>query len=134
MAASVESADGDLGFQVAPMIDVVFVLMLFFMAVVGWEKTKELRALLPAPHSQGTTTIAMVEIAVDGSVIFNGETLGSPQDSELPQLRARFQHILQQFGDKDPVMIRPASNIRHERVMQVLDAVQAAGVAKVTFL
>jgi biopolymer transport protein ExbD len=135
MAASLESADGDVGFQIAPMVDVVFVLMLFFMAAAGAQVlTKELRVALPAPHAGGGETLAIVDIAADGSVIFNGESLGSPLDSELPQLRARFQHIIEQFGDKDAVLIRPASSIRHERVMEVLSAVQAAGVGKVTFL
>jgi biopolymer transport protein ExbD len=32
MAANLNADDGDLGFQVAPMVDVVFVLMLFFLA------------------------------------------------------------------------------------------------------
>jgi len=135
MATSVESADGDPGFQIAPMVDVVFVLMLFFMAATGAQVlTRELKVQLPAPHASAGTTVAIVDIAPDGSVVFNGEPLGSPQDSQLPELRGRFQHILQQFGDKDPVMLRPASSIRHERVIEVLSAFHAAGVSKVTFL
>ena len=35
MAGSIGSDDGDIGFQIAPMVDVVFVLMLFFMACAG---------------------------------------------------------------------------------------------------
>ena len=35
MAGSVGSEDGDIGFQIAPIVDVVFVLMLFFMASAG---------------------------------------------------------------------------------------------------
>ena len=35
MGGSVGSDDGDIGFQIAPMVDVVFVLMLFFMASAG---------------------------------------------------------------------------------------------------
>ena len=32
MAGSVGSEDGDIGFQIAPIVDVVFVLMVLFMA------------------------------------------------------------------------------------------------------
>ena len=35
MGGSVSSEDGDMGFQIAPMVDVVFVLLLFFMASAG---------------------------------------------------------------------------------------------------
>lgn len=35
MAGNLDSADGNLRFKVTPMVDVVFVLMLFFMATVA---------------------------------------------------------------------------------------------------
>ena len=134
MAASVQSSEGDFGFQIAPMVDVVFVLMLFFMTIVGAQViTKELHAGIPA-RGQGAETVVILDIAEDGSVLFNGEYIAQPQDSQLSVLRSKFRHILEQFGDKDPVMIRPASSIRHERVVDVLAAVQAAGVGKITFL
>jgi biopolymer transport protein ExbD len=134
MANSVESPDGDPGFQIAPMVDVVFVLMLFFMATAGAQVlTKELRASLPA-HGPGDQTLAMVDITADGDVLFNGEHIGQSHDALLAGLSAKFRYILQEFGDKDPVLLRPNSNVRHERVVEVLSAIQAAGVAKVTFL
>ena len=40
MAGGGGGESGDFGFQIAPMVDVVFVLLLFFMACAG-EKTKE---------------------------------------------------------------------------------------------
>ncbi len=52
MAGSVGSEDGDMGFQIAPMVDVVFVLMLFFMASAGSQIVeKELTINLPAGKS-----------------------------------------------------------------------------------
>ncbi|MBA3272733.1 MAG: biopolymer transporter ExbD, partial [Chthoniobacterales bacterium] len=40
--------EGNLGFQIAPMIDVVFVIMLFFMVMAGSVKEeKELNTQLP---------------------------------------------------------------------------------------
>ena len=56
MGGSVGSEDGDIGFQIAPMVDVVFVLMLFFMASAGMQVVeKELSINLPsgATASQG---------------------------------------------------------------------------------
>ncbi len=134
MTAKLDSADGDLGFQIAPMVDVVFVLMLFFMAIVGADATRELQILLPAPHGSAEPTAAIVEIATDGAVIFNNEVVGQPSDRDLSALRGRFAQILQQFGDKDAVLIRPVPSTPHERVVQVVAAIQAAGIKKVTFL
>ena len=36
--------DAELGFQIAPMIDVVFVIMLFFMVMAGSVKTERAKA------------------------------------------------------------------------------------------
>lgn len=136
MASSVDSADGEIGFQIAPMVDVVFVLMLFFMAIVGAQVvTKELNAFLPSPpHGKADPGAVIVEIGADGSVSFNSEPIGLPGDSQLDGLRDKFRLILREFGDKDPVMLRPESSVRQERVIEVLSAIQSAGVGKVTFL
>ena len=134
MASSVDSADGEIGFQIAPMVDVVFVLMLFFMAIVGAQTiTKELSIATPA-HGGAAINAAVVEIAADGTVSFNGERIGTPQDTQLFGLRDKFRFILREFGSKDPVMIQPEATVEHARVIEVLNAIQAAGVEKVAFL
>ena len=73
MAASVDSAEGDIGFQIAPMVDVVFVLMLFFMAATGAQVlTKELHAQLPSPpHPGAIQAPAIVEIAAGKAGVGN---------------------------------------------------------------
>ena len=49
--ASAGSEDGDVGFQIAPMVDVVFVLMLFFMASAGSQVAeRELNINLPGSN------------------------------------------------------------------------------------
>ena len=40
---------------------------------------------------------------------------------------------IEQFGGEDPVIIRPASETRHERIIEVLNAAAAAGVKNLTF-
>jgi biopolymer transport protein ExbD len=133
MASSVDSADGEIGFQIAPMVDVVFVLMLFFMAIVGAQvMTKELS--VSVPHGGAGNVPAIVEIASDGTVSFNGELIGQSHDTQLFGLRDKFRFILREFGTKDPVMLQPEATVPHERVMEVLNAIQAAGVEKVGFL
>ena len=49
MGGSAGSEDGDVGFQIAPMVDVVFVLLLFFMASAGSQVVeRELNISLPS--------------------------------------------------------------------------------------
>ena len=139
MGGSVGSEDGDIGFQIAPMVDVVFVLMLFFMASAGWKLTeKELRIRLPSTavptidHIPPPTVI-MIDISADGQIVANNQSFGTPADKGLNSLRDWLKST-QSFGGEDLVIIRPNSQTRHERIMDVLNACSAAGVENLKFL
>ncbi|HWL52385.1 MAG TPA: biopolymer transporter ExbD [Chthoniobacteraceae bacterium] len=138
--ASVGSEDGDVGFQIAPMVDVVFVLMLFFMASAGSQVVeRELSMNLPGgtaaagPRSAPPTTPIMVDINSDGSVLINNRVMANGTDKQLNGFREWFRDTIDQFGDKDPVIIRPTPDTQHERIMDVLNAAGASGVTKLTF-
>ena len=138
MAGSVGSEDGDVGFQIAPMVDVVFVLMLFFMASAGMQIVeKELGINLPSggaakPGGPPPTPI-VVEVGADGQVQMNGMVYGTPTDKVLQPLRTKFKEMIDSFGDKDPVIIRPTPDTKYERIIDVLNAAGASGVKNLTF-
>jgi len=137
--ASAGSEDGDAGFQIAPMVDVVFVLLLFFMASAGSQIIeKELNINLPSGRSNdsqpGTpSTPIIIDIFPDGQVQLNNRVLDNPANKDLPELRAWLKDTIDKFGDKDPVVIRPDPQTKHERIMDVLNAAAAAGVKNLTF-
>ena len=137
MAGSVGSEDGDVGFQIAPMVDVVFVLMLFFMASVGQQIVeKELSMNLPSgrPSDPGVpVNPIIVDISDEGQVTVNDQVYGKTDDKGLLSLRDFFKQSIEQFGDKDPVIVRPALQTTHERIMNVLNTAAAAHVTKLTF-
>jgi biopolymer transport protein ExbD len=139
MAGSVGSEDGDVGFQIAPMVDVVFVLMLFFMACAGSQVTeRELGINLPSGRAAGKVgelpkTPLIIDISPEGQVTMNNQAYGTPGDKDLNQLREKLKEIIGQFGGEDPVIIRPNADTRHERIMDVLNAAAASGVKNLTF-
>jgi biopolymer transport protein ExbD len=138
MAGSVGSEDGDMGFQIAPMVDVVFVLMLFFMACAGQQvNEKELNIALPsgAPATAGSTpkTPILIDISAEGQVTMNNTSFGTPNDKNLTPLREWLKNAIEQFGGEDPVIIRPNPETRHERIIDVLNAASAAGVKNLSF-
>ena len=137
MAGGGTSEDGDIGFQIAPMVDVVFVLLLFFMSCAGSQIIeKELNINLPsgrpAPGGVPTTPI-IIDILPDGKVQSSGKEFDSPASKDLPDLKAWLKDTIAKFGDKDPVIIRPDPQTRHERIMDVLNAAGASGVTKLSF-
>lgn len=90
MANSLQSQDGEIGFQIAPMVDVVFVLMLFFMACAGFRATeRELSIALPKAGTVGDLleVAITIDIAPDGRVIANGQSFGSAADKQLLAFR-----------------------------------------------
>ena len=127
-----------MGFQIAPMVDVVFVLMLFFMASAGMQVVeKELGINLPSGATRASAgpppTPIIIEISGEGEVTMNNTAYGAPADKKLNDLRAWLKNEINTFGDKDPVIIRPAPETRHDRVIDVLNAAAASGVKNLTF-
>jgi biopolymer transport protein ExbD len=138
MAGSVGSEDGDIGFQIAPMVDVVFVLMLFFMACAGSQvNEKELNIALPSGARAGSPNDikvpAVIDISPEGQVSMNNEVYGAPGDRSLQRLREWLKATIEQFGSENPVIIRPQPDTRHERIIDVLNAAAYAGVKNLTF-
>jgi biopolymer transport protein ExbD len=137
MAGSADNENAEVGFQIAPMVDVVFVLMLFFMASVGLQVTeKELPIKLPSLPSGDVTPppvgLIMINVGADGQVQMNNVAYGTPADRNLESLRAKLKGLIDSFGD-DPVIIHPVADARHERVVDVLNAAAASGVKNLTF-
>jgi biopolymer transport protein ExbD len=135
MANSSISEDGDVGFQIAPMVDVVFVLLLFFMAAAGSQVIpKELSINLPG-GTDGCPVITpiFVDIAADGQVRINSKIVDASADKQMPELREWLKDAIYKFGDKDPVILRPHPQARQERIIDVLNAAATSGVKNLTF-
>ena len=138
MAGGGTSEDGDIGFQIAPMVDVVFVLLLFFMSCAGQQIIeKELNINLPSGNSPHVgsipTTPIIIDIYPEGKVQSSGKVYDSPDSTDLPQLKEWLKDTITKFGDKDPVIIRPDPQTKQQRIMDVLNAASASGVTKLSF-
>src|SRR5471030_1286610 len=87
------TGDGNIGFQIAPMIDVVFVIMLFFMVMAGAVKVeKELNTQLPGTAESSSSTDfvdeQVINIADNGEITLNDEPFDAATSRDLPQLKA----------------------------------------------
>ena len=133
--------DGSVGFQIAPMIDVVFVIMLFFMVMAGSVKVeRELNTKLPGVAITTAPTDfvdeQIITISPQGDISLNDEPFDSATSTDLPQLKATLMR-LKQAGDaaKSPVLITIISDpqAKYSRTINILDALAVAGVGNVTF-
>ncbi|MBL9142898.1 MAG: biopolymer transporter ExbD [Verrucomicrobiaceae bacterium] len=133
----------NLGFQIAPMIDVVFVIMLFFMVMAGAVKVeRELKQQLPgvnvvspdsAPEMPDEITVGVEE---SGHVTLNEEELDPPDSKTMPNFTATMMRLKQEAdGRKAKVLvtIQAEEQAKYERVIDVLNCLARAQVSNVTF-
>ena len=134
-------ADGNVGFQIAPMIDVVFVIMLFFMVMAGAVKVEnELNTTLPGTAETSTNTDfvdeQIIAIAEDGTVSLNDEPFDDAKNTQLPQLTGTLMRLKQSSdAAKSQLAITIASEpaAKYGRAIDVLNALAAAKIDNVTF-
>jgi biopolymer transport protein ExbD len=137
MAGGGENSDGDMGFQIAPMIDLILVLLVFFMSTVALKQVEsELGIQLAGDYRDGDApkkVEQLVRIDGLGSVSLNDEDLAAPEDHDLPALRSRLKELMERFTEAAPVIIIPHDEVPHARVIDVLNACSASGVKNISF-
>ena len=134
MKQAPEQADSNPGFQIAPMIDVVFVIMLFFMVMAGAVKVEhELKTTLPgnAETSKETELPDEVTIGISetGEITLNEDPVGASGDKLLENLYNQMKQMGQaaeQSKTKLLITVQAEENARYERVINVLDILAKA--------
>ena len=133
--------DGDPEFQVAPMVDVLLVLMLFFMAITSTEVLKKDKNLQladaknakPAEKSEAKNQI-VVNVDWDGVnsvalVSMNGISYPSASDPNL-------QNALAAQHSQNPaayVVIRADKSTEYSNISDLMTSCANAGISTVTF-
>ncbi|SRR5581483_3094831 len=133
--------DTELGFQIAPMIDVVFVIMLFFMVMAGAVKVeREINSKLPGTAETSEPTEFVDEVIINisdaGEVTLNDEPMDSASSKEMSQLRGTLLRAKQSSdAAKSQLMVTIVSEpeARYSRAVDVLDALAAAQIENVSF-
>mgnify|MGYP000539250257 FL=1 len=141
MKRAPQEMPADAGFQIAPMIDVVFVIMLFFMVMAGAVKVEhELKTTLPGNAETSTATEIPDEITIgvseNGQITINEDPVGTPQDKTLDGLFNEMTKLKQaavQSKTKLLITVQAEEAARYERVINVLDVLARADINNVTF-
>jgi biopolymer transport protein ExbD len=117
----------DLALNIAPLIDVVFLLVIFFAVSTTFLDTAGLR--LDLPESTSTASRSPEDLTVvltkDGTIVFEGEKI------ETDRLEERLRQELVQRDDKT-VVLRADSASTHGQVVAIMDRIRAAGAAGLT--
>jgi biopolymer transport protein ExbD len=119
------------GMQLAPMIDIVFLLLIFF--IVTWQFSRsetELNVAVPTAEEGSELNRPKGEIIInvlpDGTIRVEGTTV------DLGQLREKLSAIAKQF-ENQPVRIRGDGKVEYQRIVEVIDTCQKAGIWNISF-
>lgn len=117
--------------ELAPMIDVVFQLLIFF--IVTWQFARFERDMdisVPAAEQAENKDRQAGEIIInvreDGTIVLNGLVM------EPEELLARLASISEAYPDQ-AVILRGASGADFQSIVSVLDVIKEAGIWNVAF-
>lgn len=117
-----------------PLIDVVLVIIIFLMLTTTFTKVSGLEINLPTADAEAADTLPheiTVAVTASGDIIVDGRpvTATSVDDIALALGRAHAAEA----GDAPVVVISADAQATHQRVIDVMQAAQRAGLPHITF-
>ncbi len=127
--------------QIAPLIDVVFLLLIYFMVSARLKRPEaDLTLALPGAVSVSTQMEIpdeqIIEVLSDGRIVLNNKVFASQDKSDLEGLEytlLRYSQAAKLSKTKAMITIAAEDDAVHERVVDVLNACAGAGIQNVTF-
>ncbi|MEA2068536.1 MAG: biopolymer transporter ExbD [Verrucomicrobiota bacterium] len=132
--------DAKLELQIAPLIDVVFLLLIYFMVTASLiKKEGDISFMLPAniavEDMQEIPVEVLIEITADGTVQVEGMRFSYSNRTleDLVVQIAGLKEIAKAQNSPFFVNVLPHQDALHRRIIDVMDACAAAGVNSLTF-
>lgn len=127
--------------QMGPMIDMVFLLLVFFMVTAKPQKQEsDINLGLPGTVSQEEALDIpdeqRITIRDDGQIVLNELAVDSPQSRDLPSLLVtlkRFKETAEANKNPPLITIDAANKSTHQRIVDVLNVCAKAKITGVTF-
>jgi biopolymer transport protein ExbD len=119
------------GFQIAPMVDILLVLLVFF--IVTWNfalSENELDVKIPnaskAKPTEQYVGQVVVNVKADGTIVFNRKAITPAElQSKLTQLAGLYPD--------QAVILRGDQNVNYKYIVDVLDICSSANIWNVAF-
>ena len=119
------------GFQIAPMVDIVFLLLIFFLVTWNFARYEtELDVKVPTAkegkESRRSVGEVIINVKSDGSIVMNRKTL-TPEE-----LGGTLRKISELYPDQ-AVVLRGDQSADYRHIVAVLDICRAANIWNVAF-
>lgn len=126
--------------QITPLIDVVFLLLIYFMVTSSMiKKEADLSFMLPVNIPSTEVVQLPIEVLIEvtemGDILIEGMIFGHNEDNldDLIGQLLSFKEAADSSGSELIVNIMPADRALHGRIIRVMDACAAANVKNMSF-
>jgi biopolymer transport protein ExbD len=119
--------------NLTPLIDVVFLLLIFFMVSTTFRDDGRLRLQLPEAEAEPVPAdeLELIEVMVDRSGRFYVDAQ-PVRDSRVETLKQALAGAAGAARDR-PVLVKADAQAQHQAVMRVLDAAGQLGMTQIAF-
>lgn len=118
--------------NITPLIDVVFLLLIFFMVSTTFEREAEIKITLPEASEEQVEDrpeFILVRIDARGRIYIGDNPLA---DNRISTIHTALQEQARDLADL-PVVIRADAEVSHQVVIKVMDAARQSGHVNITF-
>ncbi len=122
----------EINVDLTPLIDVVFLLLIFFMVSTTFSHTSEVNITLPTSSKEGKEAklnVINIGLTVDGTVFINSKPL---LNAQLATIKTALSEALVGL-DEPSIIINADADATHQSVVRVMDAARQIGVGRITF-
>ncbi|WP_100644436.1 ExbD/TolR family protein [Alteromonas facilis] len=123
------SADDEAQIDMTPMLDIVFIMLIFFIVTTSFVKEKGLEVNRPKNDNKPTQPSKALSIQIDefGKIRMNG------RDVDIRRVVANIQTYLAE-NNTDAAAIQAHEDTEHGVVVEVMNQAKEAGIEKVSVL
>lgn len=117
--------------SITPLIDVVFLLLIFFMVTTTFDVNTSLRIDLPeADSAVQIQERKLLEVVIDrhGQYYMDGKSL---LDNKSRTLRIALDKVIEKYN-ADKIIIRADAQAPHQSVVSVMDVAGKLGVSQIS--
>ena len=127
-----KSKTGEVEINLTPLIDVVFLLLIFFMISTTFIQENRLQIQLPEASPQAQTPSAELEVVIDaqGNYFVNGNKL---VNSDASTVADALQQLRPQ-PDSNKLLISADAATEHQHVIKVMDVAGQLGFEQINMM
>ena len=119
--------DEDAAIDMTPMLDIVFILLIFFIVTTSFVKEAGIDVLKPKASNASQKPSANIFIAIKP----NGNVWMDKREVDIERVAANIERMLAE-QPTDTVIIQADKEAKHGVVVKVMDAIKSAGIEKIS--